>query len=135
MLARREHSRHELKGKLLTEDVRESDLDDLLDELEKQGWMSEARVVEQTLHTRGRRFGSARVLHELHEKGVSREALERARSALRETELQRARDIWRQRFGIVPVTQEERAKQARFLQSRGFALEVITKIWRQGLSD
>jgi regulatory protein len=135
LLARREHSRHELRNKLAASCADTAALEALLDQLEQRGWMSEGRLVEQMLHTRGRKLGAARLLHELGEKKVSVEALERARAALRETELQRAREVWRKRFGVVPATPAERAKQARFLQSRGFALAIVTKLWRQNDSE
>ncbi len=99
--------------------------------MERRGWLSEQRLVEQVLHVRGRRYGSARLLRELEEKQISAQALEQARSQLRDSELPRAREVWRKRFGQVPQSQSERAKQARFLQSRGFALDVVVQVWRQ----
>ena len=82
-LARREHSRKELQTKLqpFAQDAHE--LEPLLDDLEKRGWLSEARVVEHTTTVRRRRFGAARILHELREKGVSDAALAAAESQLR----------------------------------------------------
>ena len=67
-LARREHSRQELQAKLrpFAEDPEE--LKSLLDDLEKRGWLSEARFVEQLTTVRRRRFGAARILHELRER-------------------------------------------------------------------
>ena len=47
---------------------------------------------------------------------------------LRETELARARAVWQKKFGEIATTPEARAKQMRFLASRGFSRTVISKI-------
>ena len=129
-LARREHTRRELQAKLrpFAEDTDE--LEPLLDDLEKRGWLSEARFVEQLTTVRRRRFGAARILHELREKGVSDTALAAAQSQLKDSELDAARAVWKKKFGSLPVTLEERAKQSRFLASRGFSAEVIHRLFR-----
>jgi regulatory protein len=45
----------------------------------------------------------------------------------RDSELDRAREVWRKKFGTAPVDAAEKAKQIRFLQSRGFTPEVIRR--------
>lgn len=50
------------------------------------------------------------------------------------TELQRAHDIWRRRFGNPAQDPSERARQARFLAGRGFSSDVIRRVVR-GLDD
>ena len=52
-------------------------------------------------------------------------------AALEGTELDRARSIWRRRFGVMPQTAQERGRQARFLQSRGFSMDTIRKVLRE----
>ncbi len=130
-LARREHSRQELQAKLqpFAEDPEEIEL--LLDDLEKRGWLSEARFVEQMTTVRRRRFGAARILHELREKGVSEAALTAAQSQLKESEFDAARAVWKKKFGSLPTTLEERARQARFLASRGFSAEAVHRVLRR----
>ncbi|MEO8164257.1 MAG: recombination regulator RecX, partial [Betaproteobacteria bacterium] len=129
-LARREHSRQELRAKLrpLAEDPDE--LESLLDDLENRGWLSEARFVEQLTTVRRRRFGAARIVHELREKGVSDAALAAAQSQLKQGELEAARAVWQKKFGGLPETLEERARQSRFLASRGFSAEIIRQVLR-----
>ena len=129
-LARREHSRKELHAKLLPFAQDAHELEPLLDDLEKRGWLSEARVVEHTTTVRRRRFGAARILHELREKGVSDAALAAAESQLKGSEFDAARAVWRKKFGKLPATQQERAKQARFLASRGFSAEAVHRLLR-----
>jgi len=129
-LARREHSRQELQAKLQphAEDLHE--VEPLLDDLEKRGWLSEARFVEQVTTVRRRRFGAARILHELREKGVSNAALEAAQAQLKDSEVEAARLVWQKKFGSLPATLEERARQSRFLASRGFSAEAVHKVLR-----
>ena len=129
-LARREHTRQELQAKLLPFAEDPHELESLLDDLEKRGWVSEARFVEQLTTIRRRRFGAARILHELREKGVSDAALAAAQSQLRDSEVDAARAVWKKKFGSLPMTLETRAKQARFLASRGFSAEVVHKVLR-----
>ena len=129
-LARREHSRQELHAKLLPHAEDAGEVGRLLDDFEKRGWLSEARFVEQVSTVRRRKFGAARILHELREKGVSGPALETARANLKGSEVDAARAVWQKKFGSLPATPEERAKQSRFLAGRGFSAEVVHKVLR-----
>jgi regulatory protein len=38
--------------------------------------------------------------------------------------------LWRRRFGAPPANDKEKARQVRFLQSRGFSLSAIFKLLR-----
>lgn len=51
---------------------------------------------------------------------------------LRETEWARAQAVWRKKFGVLPETPAERAKQARFLAARGFSSATIVKLLKGG---
>ena len=130
MLARREYSRFELERRLapFTEDPDE--ISELLDDFERRGWLSESRVVEQVLASRRRRFGAQRIAHELREKGLSDAAIAGAQMQLKEGELETARAVWMKKFGVVPVNARDKARQMRFLQGRGFGLEVIRRLLR-----
>jgi len=142
-LARREYSRAELRGKLLPyaaadgefglpqpENPRTEDLDALLDDLTVRGWLSDARAATQLLHAKRSRFGTQRIAHELRQKGITEELIGAALPALKESELETARDVWQRKFGVLPQDDREKAKQMRFLQSRGFGFEVILQILR-----
>jgi len=131
-LARREHSRQELQAKLQSFAEDPHEIEPLLDDLEKRGWLSESRFVEQLTTVRRRRFGAARILHELREKGVSEAALAAAQAQLKDGEVEAARAVWKKKFGSLPATLEERAKQSRFLASRGFSAEVVHQVLRGG---
>jgi regulatory protein len=134
-LTRREHSRHELQAKLQPFAEDPGELEPLLDDLEKRGWLSESRFVEQLTTMRRRRFGAARILHELREKGVSEAALAAAQSRLKDGEVEAARAVWKKKFGSLPATLEARAKQSRFLASRGFSAEVVHAVLKKSCED
>jgi len=78
------------------------------------------------------RFGAARITQELRRKGVSEDAVKRAAQSLAADELEAAREVWRRKFGTLPANLAEKARQARFLASRGFAAEVVRRVldWR-----
>jgi regulatory protein len=43
--------------------------------------------------------------------------------------------LWQRRFGRPPADEREKARQVRFLQSRGFALSAILKLLRGASRD
>ncbi len=135
-LARREYSRAELRGKLLPHALNNEDssrpenLDALLDDLTARGWLSDVRAATQLLHARRSRFGTQRIAHELRQKGIAETLIDEAMPQLKETEFETAREVQQKKFGALPLDVKEKARQVRFLQSRGFALEVIFKVLR-----
>jgi regulatory protein len=134
-LAQREHSRAELLTKLGPHVQEGEDLAAILDELEAKGFISAQRVVDSVIHTKAARYGASRVLQELRHKGVDALLIADARERLRSTELQRAREVWQRRFGAPPESPQERAKQMRFLASRGFGGDVVRQVLRGGDDD
>ena len=139
-LARREYSRAELRGKLLPhvqadldfEQASTVNLDALLDDLTARGWLSDQRAATQLVHLKRGRFGTQRITHELRQKGIAEELIDAALPALKESELAAAREVWQRKFSSPPKDQKEKARQMRFLQSRGFSIEVIFKLLRNG---
>jgi len=131
-LSRREHSRAELEHKLARFAEDEAELVKVLDELQARGWLSEQRFVEQVMNVRRGKFGSRRIVHELREKGVSATAIETAAAQYRDQDLAAARAVWQRKYGHVAKDAQERAKQMRFLQSRGFDMDVIRKVVQGG---
>ena len=128
LLSQREHSRHELERKLKAFEETPGELTQALDFLEAKGFINEQRVVESVVNRRSTKLGASRVRQELQAKGLPAEAIAQAVQNLRSTELERARDVWRKKFGAQPLDAAERAKQIRFLVSRGFAPEVVRRV-------
>ena len=128
LLARREHSRAELAGKLRTYASPQEDVEALLEDLSRRRLLSDERYAESRAHALSRKYGAARIAHELRAKGLDKELAEQASGAARATEVDRAREVWRRKFRVAPRTREERAKQMRFLQSRGFSFDAIRAV-------
>lgn len=154
LLAQREHSRAELRRKLLRIEQQrataaakgaaegdapaidgpepeacEAVVDGLLDALAADGYLDETRFVESRLHLRASRFGAQRIQQELAQHGLRLDADQQA--ALRATELERAGEVWHKRFGPEPSREPaEQARQTRFLLARGFAPDVVRRLLR-----
>lgn len=97
--------------------------------------MSDERFTEQIVHARKAKFGSARVANELREKGVSDDLIASAIADVRVDELSNATEVWRKKYNHLPTSRDEWARQARFLQSRGFGFEIIKKVLNNKTQD
>ena len=156
-LAQREHSRSELKRKLLRRaradaaadaaraaegaaphegETNAADLEpaieQLLDWLEAHDYLSQTRFAAARVRERAARHGAERIRQELARHGVALDA--DALRGLRESELARAQAVWQRKFGSAAPDAAGRAKQARFLAGRGFSGEVIRRVV-QGLPE
>jgi len=127
-LSRREHSRAELARKLAPYAESEEALQAVLDALVREGWQSDARYAQALVHRKAARQGAARIVYELRQQGIAEDRIADVRDALRVTELDRARTVWAKRFGQVPETRADYARQARFLGARGFSYDVVRKV-------
>lgn len=132
-LSRREHSRRELQHKLAAFAEEGDDVDALLDDFQKRGWLSDERFSEQVVHARKGRYGSLKVAHELREKGVTDSLVEEAVAGM--DDLKSAQAVWQKKFGETPKNPEAWAKQARFLQSRGFGFDIIKRVLKGDPED
>jgi regulatory protein len=131
LLARREHSRVELARKLmrrLDEGQDHADVDAVLDELQRRDLLSEERFAASVVRTRAARYGDARLRQDLKSRGATPDAAAAALDAVRGSELRRARAVWARRFGGPPTSLQERARQVRFLEARGFATAIIRRV-------
>jgi regulatory protein len=133
-LARREYSRAELARKLGGKDADADNpgaLDALLDEFEANGWLSDERFAGGAARQRQGRFSQRYIVEDLKHKGVGGDTARAAVDALEQDDYATALALWRQRFGTPPANQKEKARQVRFLQSRGFALGVAFRILKE----
>jgi regulatory protein len=128
LLSGREYSRLELERKLIAFEEEPGSLAAALDELQTKGFISEQRVLESVINRRAGKLGAARIKQELQAKGLDPLAVAEAMTGLRATELARAREVWRKKFGQAPQDASERAKQVRFLVSRGFGGDAIRRV-------
>jgi len=97
--------------------------------LEGRKLLSNHRFAEMRTHILSRKYGAARIRHDLKSKGVPDELIA---SVSAEGELERAQEILRRKYKTPATTREERAKRARFLQGRGFSGDVIRRLVLRG---
>jgi len=128
LLSQREHSRSELERKLAPYEEVPGELAKALDELQGRDFINDGRAIESVVHRRAGKWGAARVKQELAAKGLSGEAVAAAMEGLRETEFSRALSVWRKKFDHPAADANERAKQIRFLLTRGFSADIVRKV-------
>jgi len=121
-LARREHSRAELARKLAPHAESPEAVGAVLDGLASRKQLSDERFAQERARSLSRKFGSAKIRHDLRSKGISDEVIDGIGP---EDELGRARAILDRKYRQPAETREEKAKRARFLQGRGFSYEII----------
>lgn len=138
LLSRREHSRAELTRKLSPYAENSIELSRLLDEFTQQGWQSDERFAEQYIHMRSTKYGMQRIAQELRQRGIADTIIHKANIQTGETESAAytvAYSQWTKKFGTQPTTQQERAKQIRFLISRGFNQQIIQRILKGDIPE
>jgi regulatory protein len=130
LLARREHSRAELRRKLAPKVMEGEDLEAVLEDLAARGWLSDARYAEQSIRAKARRYGPIKVAHVLRARGVDEETIAAGFRAAGADGASNLETVWKTRFKALPADERERGRQVRFLQGRGFSLEEIVKFLR-----
>lgn len=132
LLAQREHSTAELRRKLTDRGCDSALVEDVLAGLARDGLLSDRRFAEEYINYRAQKgFGPVRIRAELHERGIDSELIEELLDPQDQRWWQLAQAAHRKRFGEAPPRDiRERAKQARFLQQRGFTAEQIRRVLR-----
>jgi regulatory protein len=153
LLSQREHSRAELEKKLSdylrlqakadrvrnAQDQAQSQADApalspdiqiaaVLDDFEKRGWLSDARFAEALVRRRSERYGMRRIKDELQRAGVTSDASAALLDGLKHTEFERAKELFERKFDGIAEDQKMRARQYRFLVSKGFNPEIVAKV-------
>jgi regulatory protein len=125
LLSRREHSRRELARKLEARSFPADVISEVLDALEREGLLSAERFAESFVaarHARGQ--GPERIRRELVERGIESPDVWLHDERFDWTRL--AREVRRKRFGeSLPADFPDKARQARFLEYRGFGQQQI----------
>jgi regulatory protein len=155
LLSQREHSRAELAKKLgdwvslqakvdrtrnapdLGQEKTQADtpalshevqIADVLDDFEKRGWLSDARFAEALVRRRSERYGMRKIKDELQRAGVASDASAALLDGLKNTEFERAKELFERKFDGIAEDQKIRARQYRFLVSKGFNPEIVAKV-------
>jgi regulatory protein len=130
LLAGRDWGRVELERKLATHAESPEQLQTALDDLQAKGFISDERAAASLLHRRADKLGTARLVQELKQKGFDANLIAAQSAFLRETEENRIQIVWEKKFGTAPQSPAEKAKHMRFLASRGFSSNAISKLMR-----
>jgi len=129
LLARREHSRRELKQKL----GRGADgelVDLVVDALAEEGLQSDARCAEMIVYARVERgHGPLRIRSDLRDAGIDGETVDLLLEAEDDHWEARLRKLVDRRYGCeAPEDAREWSRRARFLASRGFPEGLIRRV-------
>lgn len=127
LLAQREHSYYELQSKLLIRKYDREIIEKVLDELIRNNLQSDVRFAQSYMRIKmARGFGPIRIRQELHDRGIDDELIDECLAISLDAWIQEIIKVRRKKFGFdAPHDYEERAKQMRFLQYRGFTHEQI----------
>ena len=144
LLSLREYSRKDLAAKLAesearwgklggeqveqTPESRITQIEAVLDDFEARGWLSDERFAEALVRRRSERYGIRKIADELERAGVDSRQSSKLLAGLKKTEFQRAHDLWVRKYGQRAVDQKERARQYRFLASKGFGSDIVAKV-------
>ncbi len=127
LLSRREHSTEELKRKLASKGYPEANIATVLEKLGKKKWVSDERFAANYVHHHARRGqGPVRIRAELRQQGITDTQIQQEMAGGQQDWNGLAAEVRRRKFGAeLPRSAAERAKQARFLQYRGFNSDQI----------
>lgn len=113
----------EVSGKPIALQIQE-----VLDDFEARGWLSDERFAESLARRRSERYGTRKIQEELQRAGVDSNKTLDLLQSLRDSEFERAKELWLRKFGSMAQEPKERARQYRFLASKGFSSAIVGKI-------
>jgi regulatory protein len=129
-LARREYARAELREKLLATGATPVAVDATLDELAARGYLSDVRYARAVVRQKTGGYSRRAIAETLKAKGVGGDAATEALAGVGQDDDAALAALWLRRFGRAPASEREKARQVRFLQSRGFGLSAIFRLLR-----
>jgi regulatory protein len=137
LLAGREHSVEELRRKLVRKGYASELIEPVIEKLAGKRLVSDERFTSSFVHHHARRGqGPVRIRAALRQQGISETQADEALRGAEVDWVQLARQVRRRKFGAaVPRSLGERAKQARFLQYRGFDAEQLRAAFAQESSE
>jgi regulatory protein len=130
LLARREYPRAELRDKLVATGAARDEVDAVLDDIARQGYLSDARYAHAVVRQKSGGFSTRAIAQTLKAKGVGGDDATEALAGAGQDDEATLVALWRRRFGRAPANDRDKARQIRFLQSRGFTLSAIFKLLR-----
>jgi regulatory protein len=137
LLGRREFSRQELDKRLRSyvDLDNPAELETLLDDLAERGWLSDARYAEALVRKRTGQYARRSIARELKQAGVDEAvtatALAQNSEGDPDEEFAAALALCQRKFRKTPIEQKEKARQMRFLQSRGYGFGLALRVIKQ----
>ena len=130
LLSRREHSAFEIRDKLLKRDFDNKEVEQVITELQQGGWLSDERYAEAYVRMRQLKgFGPVRIAMELNQRGVEESIVDTYLHADDESWQQTLEQQYRKKYKNKSIEDyNDKAKRIRFLQYRGFTLDVIYQV-------
>lgn len=131
LLGRREFSRQELEKRLRghIDPDNPAELDVLLEDLTERGWLSDARYADALVRKRTGQYARRSIAQELKQAGVTLEVSDTALAEINpDEEFAAALALCQRKFRRAPTDQKEKARQIRFLQSRGYGLSLVLRV-------
>ena len=132
-LAKREYGFVELINKIKSFATDELNLNldscyQIVEELKTKGLQSDYRFCESFVNSKKRKFGLQKISYELKQKEIDDFLIEEFVDALRDEEYESARLVWQKKYTSLPSDLNEKNKQIKFMQNRGFSFDTIKKI-------
>ncbi len=132
LLGRREFSRQELAKRLRAYAEEPAALEALLDDLAARGWLSDARYADALVRKRTGHYAQRSIAQELKRAGVSEDVTAAALPAVDpDQEFAAALALCQRKFRRAPAEQKEKARQIRFLQSRGYSIGLALRVLKR----
>lgn len=129
LLTRREYSRGELTQKLVAwEGGSSGDIEQLMDSLEEQGYLSDIRAAESILRTYQEKYGVNKIRQVFEAKKIDEDVVSELLQQVRSNEYEILRKLFVKRYPVLPKTLQERAHCIRYYQNRGFTRESIQQV-------
>ena len=132
MLARREYGRAELTQRLVRRGAPADEVEGVLNEMQQLGLLSDARYAHSLVTQMSGRYSRRTIEHTMKSQSVEAEAVADVIPEL--TAIDDATDalaLLTRRFADPPANDREKARQVRFLQSRGYSLSLILRLLRE----
>ncbi len=116
-----------MSRKLLLREYERQLVEEVLDRLEEQDYLSDSRFLQEYIAVRRRKgFGPVRIRAELQERGIADALISSALDADAEEWRDLMQEVVQRKFGETsPRDNKEQARRARFLEQRGFPTALI----------
>lgn len=132
MLARRDHSQHEITQKLIKKGYAKNDIEPIIQALVEKGWINDWHFAEHYLHAKKQKgYGPERIKQEMQIKGIPQEIIAELIHLTDNTWQAMIHAVWKKHFNCQnPKDFKIRVKQMRFFQYRGFTQDQIQSLYK-----